>query len=120
MTMVPRTSEGSASSAPLTTAWYQAGKSSDCLGSATARSLSGRLRAASGESNRAAAAASDTDPPDGAEHDRGKPSGEQHGGGGAQRRATSGRKHAYARDFFRTLWFFAYSRSTSRWTTVQG
>src|SRR5882757_3313307 len=37
MTMVPRTSEGSASSAPLTTAWYQAGKSSDCLGSVTGR-----------------------------------------------------------------------------------
>src|SRR5438045_4271079 len=36
MTIVPRTSEGSASSAPLTTAWYQAGKSSDCLGRATA------------------------------------------------------------------------------------
>src|ERR1700704_4081896 len=42
MTMVPRTSEGSASSAPLTTAWYQAGKSSDCLGSATGRESTNR------------------------------------------------------------------------------
>src|SRR5438270_5084103 len=43
MTIVPRTSEGSAISAPLTTAWYQAGKSSDCLGSATARESTSSL-----------------------------------------------------------------------------
>src|ERR1700716_2158207 len=42
MTIVPRTSEGSASSAPLTTAWYQAGKSSDCFGIATGRESTNR------------------------------------------------------------------------------
>src|SRR5437870_4947669 len=42
MTIVPRTSEGSASSAPLTTAWYQPAKSSLCFGRATSQSVPGR------------------------------------------------------------------------------
>src|SRR3989440_8521094 len=44
MTIVPRTSEGSASSAPLTTAWYQPGKSSLCFGRPTSQSVAGRER----------------------------------------------------------------------------
>src|SRR5919106_487658 len=39
ITMVPRAMEGSASSAPFTTSWYQAGKSSSCLG----RAMRGRI-----------------------------------------------------------------------------
>src|SRR5215210_6174915 len=39
MTMVPRTMDGSASSACLTTSWYQPGKSSSCRGSAMARRI---------------------------------------------------------------------------------
>src|SRR5438552_18282482 len=35
-TIVPRASEFSARSAPRTTSWYQAGKSSDCFGRAMA------------------------------------------------------------------------------------
>src|SRR5437588_5762122 len=77
MTIVPRTSEGSASSAPLTTAWYQAGKSSDCLGSATGRSLSGRLRAASGSLVLLQQHPPDGDPPDGAKDDRGEAAGQK-------------------------------------------
>src|ERR1043165_4770301 len=41
ITIVPRTSDGSARPACFTTSWYQPGKSSDCLGSAMRGSVTG-------------------------------------------------------------------------------
>src|ERR1700704_6145421 len=83
MTIVPRTREGSASSAPLTTAWYQAGKSSDCLGSATAQESIRPPEGGLGESNPVAAASSRYRPTRWAEDDRGQTAGQQHRRGGS-------------------------------------